>query len=212
MEFKIIENHPNDSRVKYKEDGVFQTLSSRMGTGGGNVPMVHCLNDQGGKVMDVSEEKTGTLRAEAHGHAPIVHTIAIEGNGSRPSHKGNGYKETDKMYTLNATEVHGVAIGIDQQGGKGQANYAIEKSPTLAAESHGTPHAVCYSMRQTKTVRRLTPLEAERLQGLPDSYTDIEYNGKPAPDSRRYKALGNGMAQPCASYVIKRIVEVHSNE
>lgn len=74
------------------------------------MPIVHCLNDQGGKVMDISEEKTGTLRAEAHGHAPIVHTVAIEGNGSRPSHKGNGYKETDKMYTLNATEVHGVIV------------------------------------------------------------------------------------------------------
>lgn len=36
----IIENHPNDSRVKFREDGVFQTLSSRMGTGGGNVPMI----------------------------------------------------------------------------------------------------------------------------------------------------------------------------
>lgn len=36
----ILENHPNDSRVKIREDGVFQTLSSRMGTGGGNVPMV----------------------------------------------------------------------------------------------------------------------------------------------------------------------------
>lgn len=34
MEYKIIENHPNDSRVRYKEDNVFQTLSSRMGTGG----------------------------------------------------------------------------------------------------------------------------------------------------------------------------------
>ena len=37
---KIIENHPNDSRVKIKADGIFQTLSSRMGTGGGNVPLV----------------------------------------------------------------------------------------------------------------------------------------------------------------------------
>lgn len=175
MIYKIIENHPQDSRVKYREDGVFQTLSSMMGQGGGNVPMVHCLNDQGGKVMDVSEEKTGTLRAEAHGHAPIVHTIAIEGNGSRPSHKGNGYKETDKMYTLNTTEVHGVAM-------------------------------------TNKSVRRLTPLEAERLQGLPDGYTDIEFNGKPAPDSRRYKAIGNGMAQPCADFVIRRIAEVVSNE
>ena len=39
-EAKVIENHPNDSRVKIKADGVFQTLSSRMGTGGGNVPLV----------------------------------------------------------------------------------------------------------------------------------------------------------------------------
>lgn len=195
----------------------------------------------------------------------MVQTIAIEGNGSRPSHKGNGYKETDKMYTLNTTEVHGVAIGIDQQGGKGQANYAIEKSPTLAAESHGTPHAVCYSMghdersaqftpnttdpltasdykqptivgepkiagtlsatfykgagnnsvdaclwpdSKANTVRRLVPLECERLMGLPDSWTDIEFNGRPAPDSKRYKALGNGMAQPCADFVIKRISDV----
>ena len=37
---KVIENHPNDSRVKIKADGVFQTLSTRMGTGGGNVPLV----------------------------------------------------------------------------------------------------------------------------------------------------------------------------
>lgn len=61
------------------------------------------------------------------------------------------------------------------------------------------------STTTNKFVRRLTPLECERLQGLPDGYTDIIFNGKPAPDSRRYKALGNGMAQPCADYVIKRI-------
>lgn len=42
-------------------------------------------------------------------------------------------------------------------------------------------------------------------------YTDIEFNGKPAPDSRRYKALGNGMAQPCADYVIRRIQGVNDN-
>ena len=38
--FRVIENHPNDSRVKFREDDTFQTLSGRMGTGGGNVPMV----------------------------------------------------------------------------------------------------------------------------------------------------------------------------
>ena len=50
------------------------------------------------------------------------------------------------------------------------------------------------------TVRRLTPTECERLQGLPDGYT------AGGSDTARYKALGNGMAQPCADYVIRRIV------
>lgn len=59
---------------------------------------------------------------------------------------------------------------------------------------------------QKYLVRRLTPVECERLQGLPDGFTDIEFKGKPALDSKRYKALGNGMAQPCADYVIKQIV------
>jgi DNA (cytosine-5)-methyltransferase 1 len=136
---RIIENHPNDSRVKYREDGTVQTLTGRMGTGGGNVPMIQ--------------------------------TIAIEGNGSRPSHKGNGYKETDKMYTLNATEVHGVATN-------------------------------------NKSVRRLTPIECERLQMLPDEWSNVEFNGKPAPDSKRYKAIGNGMAQCQPDWIMKRISEV----
>lgn len=57
-------------------------------------------------------------------------------------------------------------------------------------------------------VRRLTPIECERLQGWPDGYTDIPLNGKPASDANRYKALGNGMAQPCARFVIRRIAEV----
>jgi DNA (cytosine-5)-methyltransferase 1 len=62
-----------------------------------------------------------------------------------------------------------------------------------------------------KTVRRLVPLECERLMGLPDSWTDVEFNGKPAPDSKRYKAIGNGMAVPCSDFIMRRISEV-SNE
>lgn len=60
-------------------------------------------------------------------------------------------------------------------------------------------------VRQQYAVRRLTPLECERLQGLPDEYTLID--DKSCSDSARYKALGNGMAQPCAEFIIKRIVE-----
>ena len=59
-------------------------------------------------------------------------------------------------------------------------------------------------------VRRLTPRETERLQGLPDDWTLI--NHKTCSDSSRYKAIGNGMAQPVADWIIKRIVEEIGNE
>lgn len=46
------------------------------------------------------------------------------------------------MYTLNETEVHAVCYGLDQQGGKGGANYLKNICPTILSDSHGTPHAV----------------------------------------------------------------------
>jgi site-specific DNA-cytosine methylase len=54
----------------------------------------------------------------------------------------------------------------------------------------------------------ITKADIERLQGWADGYTDVPLNGKPASDANRYKALGNGMAQPCARFVIRRIAEV----
>jgi DNA (cytosine-5)-methyltransferase 1 len=55
-------------------------------------------------------------------------------------------------------------------------------------------------------VRRLTPLECERLQGMPDGHTDIPWRGKEhAPDSRRYKAIGNSMAVPVMKWIGERI-------
>lgn len=55
--------------------------------------------------------------------------------------------------------------------------------------------------KEIRSVRRLTPTECERLQGLPDGWTGG------GSDTARYKAIGNGMAQPCADFVIRRIVE-----
>lgn len=46
MKAIVIENHPADSRVKIKDDGICQSLTSRMGTGGGNVPLVLCFTKQ----------------------------------------------------------------------------------------------------------------------------------------------------------------------
>ena len=65
-----------------------------------------------------------------------------------------------------------------------------------------------YFIPQRDQVRRILPIEAERLQGFTDGYTDITYRGKPAPDSQRYKALGNSMAVPVVRWIGKRIAEV----
>ena len=59
---------------------------------------------------------------------------------------------------------------------------------------------------QPSRVRRLTPVECERLQGFPDGYTNIPWRNKPeAPDGLRYKALGNSMAVPCMRWIGERI-------
>ena len=60
-------------------------------------------------------------------------------------------------------------------------------------------------MIATSTVRRLTPLECERLQGFPDGYTLIPVGKGMAADGPRYKSLGNSMAVPCMAWIGKRI-------
>lgn len=58
------------------------------------------------------------------------------------------------------------------------------------------PPGVAVADPSKPAVRRLTPLECERLQGFPDNYTLVPFNGKPAPDNPRWMAIGNSMAVP----------------
>ena len=85
-------------------------------------------------------------------------------------------------------------------GGKGPL-LSQDKSLPLATSNDQT---LFYEMK----VRRLTPLECERLQGFPDGWTDVPHNGKPASDSARYKSLGNSMAVPVMRWIGERIRQV----
>jgi len=58
------------------------------------------------------------------------------------------------------------------------------------------------------TVRRLTPLECERLQGFPDNWTALRSDGSEQADSHRYKQMGNAVAVPVVEWVIQGIVEL----
>lgn len=132
---------------------------------------------------------------------PVVHACCIAGNtiDRKIENGGNGKGIlAETAYTLNTIDRHAVA---EIYGAKSFSEYEKGQVATLRASggNHGGGSenlAVMHSI-----VRRLTPTECERLQGLPDGYTDG------GSDTARYKALGNGMAQPCADYVIRRIVE-----
>ena len=68
---------------------------------------------------------------------------------------------------------------------------------------------------QASAVRRLTPVECERLQGFPDNYTQIKWRNKTAencPDGPRYKAMGNSMAVPVMRWIGERIKMVDKIE
>jgi site-specific DNA-cytosine methylase len=97
---------------------------------------------------------------------------------------------------LKAKQPEGQGFGVDDSG----ASY------TLTA---GDRHAVASNL----SVRRLTPTECERLQGFPDSYTQIPWRGKEpenCPDGPRYKALGNSMAVPVMRWIGGRIQAVEA--
>jgi DNA (cytosine-5)-methyltransferase 1 len=111
----------------------------------------------------------------------IDHAITTGGNCTA---QGPCVKENGPMWTLKASGVHAVcAICLNAKDGQSIKN----------------PQ---YVYKNGYVVRRLTPTECERLQGLPDGYT------AGGSDSARYKALGNGMAQPCADFVMQGIAEV----
>lgn len=80
-----------------------------------------------------------------------------------------------------------------------------EVTSTQSARQHkDATDLVLQGTDQPRLIRRLTPLECERLQGFPDRWTDIPN----ASDSSRYKALGNSVAIPCVDYVLQGIALV----
>ena len=119
---------------------------------------------------------------------------------------GSGWKE-DSSYTLNTRDRHSVAYGVEVFHCLAEEG----KVPTLKARDWKDPNCVVYEKKPHYIVRRLTPMECERLQGFPDLWTEIgEYTDskgkvKKTSDSARYKALGNSIALPPWKWVIKRI-------
>ena len=171
----------------------------------------------------LSHEVSTTLRANMGDNQTSILTCksvySIQGNTiDRQLKNGANGKGVSKdiSYTLNTVDRHAVtdkeqyAVDFGRTADRIQMN-ATQSTTLLGLGGGGGAKTGLYHLKNKNgikyIVRRLTPLEAERLQGLPDSWTDIELNGKPASDSARYKAIGNGMAQPCADFVLSKVVQ-----
>lgn len=184
----------------------------------------------------------GTLRAQEHGHQPLVTVfdpaqISSPVNRSRPepgkpchtltSRMGTGGGNVPIMFRqqrfgiYDLDNVAGTCRARDGKDGTANLVCAVdcrhgtenpETNGTLQAKSTGGQSLNLNNVvREAMTVRRLTPLECERLQGFPDGWTDIgewvDSKGKKrqTTDSARYKALGNSIALPPWKWVLKRL-------
>jgi DNA (cytosine-5)-methyltransferase 1 len=94
------------------------------------------------------------------------------------------------------------------QGENARYEPVIEESQTMPSLVARGPHAVGHDSYPTLIVRRLTPLECERLMGWPDNHTATGTNGA-VSDTNRYKMCGNGIASPVAQWLAKHIIATH---
>jgi len=202
-----------------------QTLGARMGTGGNNVPML-AFDTQFGSNANVTEDVAPTLKAS---QAPPSVAYGITGNAiGRQDHNGpKGPSHTPEggpMFTLTSTDIHAVAydeyndttndIHHALRAGTKQSTGVLLGSEVAATLRSGGDGGVPSSRGEhlvtepTMAVRRLTPLECERLMGWPDDHTRYKADGTEQADTHRYKQCGNGVASPVAEWIAKHILAI----
>ena len=171
---------------------VSPSLQARMGTGGNQVPLTY-------------QAVTGTLSPGAHAGSyngqDAYNDMLVVSSEISPMlrAKGNDPYREDMAAYIASVDCRNFCEG-------GETNGTLQ-----AKESRGTSLNLNNTVRQNMVVRRLTPMECERLQGYPDGWTDIgewlDSKGKlrKPSDSPRYKACGNSIALPFWDFLAKRI-------
>ena len=208
-------------------EGVSGTL--RANAGDNQIATVYSVNHQGGNVEQIIEGKTGTLTASMNssGNNKLSICYSIDQGGGKSA--CNVSEEQSPTLTCTHGGEPVVCYGVVTKG-NGDTFISEERHTALTTgggqAGQGYP-CVCYEINCDKAalpaktrhiVRRLTPLECERLQGYPDGWTDIgewtDTNGKKrqTSDAARYKALGNSIALPPWKWVLKRLCACYERD
>ena len=128
------------------------------------------------------------------------HLLPIAFGAQNSANQGDSVS-TEVTPTLDKSKTPAVAIGWSEE-----LNALKDLQPTIQRGGAGGRHEGV--MVPSSAVRRLTPVECERLQGFPDNFTQIPWRNKAAedcPDGPRYKAMGNSMAVPVMRWIGERI-------
>ena len=206
-----------------------QTLKQRMGTGGNNVPVIGFSHTQGLDAQP-SEKAWPTLRKEGSGHAvaiPIDTRNALRDPEKYDEQNRQGLgigADGDPMATLTPAHVNAVAydeyndtIGATHhalRAGTKQSTGVLIDNEVVGTLRSGGDGGVPSSRGEhlvaepTMAVRRLTPLECERLMGWPDDHTRWKADGTEQADTHRYKQCGNGVASPVAQWIGKHLLKI----
>ena len=227
FESESLRGNIKESRIKGEE--VARCITTRSATNlcseTGNFVIPYCVDT----FPTLLSSTAGVSRP---GNAVTEHqtyiAYAMQGNligRDKGGPQGVCVSENETMYTLTKADVHGVAFGWQNSASQGMSvdniSPTLDKSKTpavfcdtyngtiqgdvaatMTADMAGPTHSGPKVM-QNMAVRRITPVECERLQGFPDNYTNIPK----AADGNRYKALGNSMAVPVMKWIGERINE-----
>jgi DNA (cytosine-5)-methyltransferase 1 len=230
----VYDHHPQDSRIK--EVDVSPTLNCRLGnlpiaqTVAYNITTCDAngtRKDRPNGGLYVNEtEVSNTITQQGVG--TVAHAFKIRGGCEGG---GKGYLGSDETaFTLSTTQDQQIAIAVDTYNGTlnhnstqtirgtGSVDHVggtmhkiaptlTTNNPSRSPQSTEITNQIAAVHAATMAVRRLTPVECERLQGFPDNYTNIRIN---CPDGPRYKALGNSMAVPVMKWIGERIQMVEN--
>ena len=173
--------------------------------------------------LGVGDEHSPAYTIDQTGAQAVAY--GIQGNMiGRQDHNGPAGKghteEGDPMFTLTGTDIHAVSQEeptVFQPGTMIRLNGGVWEGtvPTLRAEAKrgdNEPHIQIHNAEPTMAVRRLTPLECERLMGWPDDHTRYKADGTEQADTHRYKQCGNGVASPVAQWIAKHLLNIKEKE
>ena len=194
----LFENHGIDARYTGPHE-VAPTMSARYGTGGNNVQLVSDMPESyciAGNIIDREVQNGGN----GLGCQPdISYTLTSADRHAVFSRQRSDEFLQNRVTATQSARQHKDATDLvcePYQNTVGTIGYTDHKGINNQYVSEDK----CI-VENRKLIRRLTPLECERLQGFPDHWTDIPG----ASDSARYKALGNSVAIPCVDFVLRGI-------